>query len=734
MPFPPPALDDRSYDDLRTELLERIAVYTPEWTDRNAGDPGITLLELVAFLGEKLLYRFNQIPDATRSWLLRLLQVPLLPALPARGLVACAPVRKRSDGTPDAVRLPAPTLLGAGAVRFETEQDVTALPVHLRAAAKLAAPAPTDPDLVHAAEAALDAHGLSENEEPVFYRTALLAKDPTTPGALPLDMPKAVDGTLWLAVIAEGVENAEDAEALKSAGSPLVGADLNLGVALTPQLPGMFAVEPCLGSRPGGTPPQVEWQISTTEYSPGGEPRYTSLELLADSTGGLRRDGVVRLHLPGDLSGIGVPIPPAPDAEGVGTFPPALDGEEPVLFWLRAFPLAGAPEIPALRWVGANAAEVVQAVTAQPEYLGSGTGMPGQRYAFAHRPVQPETPQVVVDVEENGVWRPWTRVESFAASGPDDRHWTLDAAAGECGFGDTVRGRAPQLGERIRVLRYRYGGGVQGNVAAKAVNQPLGGEPVTVTNWLPTEGGTGAETLDEAMSRIPGEFRRHDRAVTSSDFTELAALTPGGQVGRAECLPLFHPPSKSLDAAGVVTVVIWPREDPAHPDAPTPDRGLLRRVCAHLDARRLITTELYVVPPEYRKVSVSVGVSVKPGYSADAVRHWVELVLRQYLAPLPPYGPEGQGWPLGRRVHGPELEAAALQVEGVEYLTGLEVAQQSAHGAWTPGTVELRQWEVVELVTVAVVADGPPPPVGEQPSPPPAPGVLVPVPVLGEVC
>ncbi|MGW0094866.1 putative baseplate assembly protein [Streptomyces sp. NPDC003328] len=733
MPFPPPALDDRSYDDLRTELLERIAVYTPEWTDRNPSDPGITLLEIVAFLGEKLLYRFNQIPDATRAWLLRLLRVPLLPAQPARGLVAFTPRRRRPDRTPDAVELPAATVIAAGDVQFETEQDVTALPVHVRAAAKIAAAAPRHPDLVAAAEAALDAHGLGNDEAPVFYRAAVLADEPAAPGALPLDVPKAVDGVLWLAVLAN---DAKDVEALRHADSALAGAELNLGVALAPQLPDMFTVEPCpgAGGQLDGPAPQVEWQISTIDREDGGEPRYETLELFADSTEGLRRDGVARLRLPKKLTRLGVPVPDAPDAAGVGAYPPTLDGEEAVLFWLRAFPLAGAPEIPQLRWVGANAAEVVQAVTAQPEYLGTGTGMPNQRYAFAHRPVQPEVPPVVVEVEENGIWRPWRRVESFAASNPEDRHWMLDADAGEAGFGDTVRGRAPQIGERIRVLRYRYGGGEQGNAAAKSLTLLPSGEPVTVTNSLATEGGTAAETLEMAMDRIPGEFRRHDRAVTASDFAELAALTPGGEVGRAECLPLFHPPTKTLGAAGVVTVVVWPRQDPVHPDAPTPQRGLLRRVCAHLDARRLVTTELYVVPPAYRKVAVSVGISVKPGYSADAVRHWVELVLRQYLSPLPPYGPEGSGWPLGRRVHGPELEASALQVEGVEYLTGLDVAQQIDDGSWTPGTVVLQPWEAVELAAIAVVAGDAPPPVGEQPSPPPTPGTPVPVPIPSEEC
>ena len=85
-------------------------------------------------------------------------------------------------------------------------------------------------------------------------------------------------------------------------------------------------------------------------------------------------------------------------------------------------------------------------------------------------------------------------------------------------------------------------------------------------------------------------------------------------VGRAECLPRFHPPTQRSEVAGVVTVVVWPREDAAHPNAPAPDRNMLRAVCEWLDMRRLVTTELYVIPPVYRRVAVTVGVRVKPGY------------------------------------------------------------------------------------------------------------------------
>jgi len=173
-----------------------------------------------------------------------------------------------------------------------------------------------------------------------------------------------------------------------------------------------------------------------------------------------------------------------------------------------------------------------------------------------------------------------------------------------------------------------------------------------------------------------------------------------------------------------------------NPDAQVPDRSTLRRVCEWLDQRRLVTTELYVIPPKYVKVAVSIGLQVKPGYGVDAVRSWVEKVIRQFLAPLPPYGPEGQGWPLGRRVYGPELEAAALQVEGVQYLVenGIAVARlDETTNSWVPGTVELGPTEVPELTTITVV-QGPRLEPGVELTPAASPDKPIPVPTIPEEC
>ena len=66
MPILPPSLDDRRFDDLVEDLIARIPAHTPEWTNPRLGDPGRTLIELFAWLGDTLLYRANLIPERQR--------------------------------------------------------------------------------------------------------------------------------------------------------------------------------------------------------------------------------------------------------------------------------------------------------------------------------------------------------------------------------------------------------------------------------------------------------------------------------------------------------------------------------------------------------------------------------------------------------------------------------------------------------------------------------------------
>jgi hypothetical protein len=75
MPLPIPSLDDRTFDQLVDEAKALIPKHFPTWTDHNFSDPGITFLDLFAFLIENAIYQINRVPDRSREHFASLLGV-----------------------------------------------------------------------------------------------------------------------------------------------------------------------------------------------------------------------------------------------------------------------------------------------------------------------------------------------------------------------------------------------------------------------------------------------------------------------------------------------------------------------------------------------------------------------------------------------------------------------------------------------------------------------------------
>jgi hypothetical protein len=88
MPIDLPNLDDRTFADLVDEAQALIPVYEPQWTNHNASDPGITLVELFAYLTEMLMYRLNRVTDANECAFLKLIDgIERIPSTQNRGMV-----------------------------------------------------------------------------------------------------------------------------------------------------------------------------------------------------------------------------------------------------------------------------------------------------------------------------------------------------------------------------------------------------------------------------------------------------------------------------------------------------------------------------------------------------------------------------------------------------------------------------------------------------------------------
>lgn len=293
----------------------------------------------------------------------------------------------------------------------------------------------------------------TENEEAVVFATE---RELTM---VPCSLRRLVVQQNGGAVTDRTADLAEGKDVLCFAESPSPGDCMLLG--LTAAVP-HCALGLELDSRVDGVgvdprQPPLVWEAWT-------EDGWATCEVDRDGTGGLNRPGEVVLHIPGGhtLSRTG--------------------GQE--AGWLRCRvtePLSDQPfytTSPTIRSAEAftlgGTTSAIHAETVQDEALGESTGLPGQRLRLAHFPVVGDTPPVLLQTAERDGWVDWDVVPHFAASGPTDRHITLDAATGEIAFGPAVReadgtmrqyGTAAPKGAVIRARRYRTGGGRAGNVA-----------------------------------------------------------------------------------------------------------------------------------------------------------------------------------------------------------------------------------------------------------------------------
>jgi hypothetical protein len=655
------AIQPQSYAQIISEALVRIPVHNPEYTNyQNNTDPGVTILQLFAFMVDNLGYLCNQVPDQNRLKFLKLLGIPMQAAQAATGMVTF----DNSRGPLQTVTLPPRLPVFSGSTGFATSDGLDVLPVDsmifVRAAlsaADQASAAQTYTQLYAAQTTA--ASGLQ------FYQTVVF-EPPTSAANLPvatLSDGSIIDRALWIALLKRGTDATLSNQAIVNA---IGGSTMTLGVvpALTTS---ELVLQPSTGSTPATSP--LIYEISTGQTDSNGAPLYQRLNSIADGDP-LTAPTLVQLTLP-PASAIGT-WSLGPLEEGVGDFPPSLQDQTNVapnvVAWVRVrLPVpadtAGSTNaIASFNWLGINATKVSQQIQVPVEIVGTATGEPDQSYTLVNAPVIASSVQITV----NGV--AWTQTDDLLAAPSEIANaigaqvYTVDSASGTLTFGTGLQGARPAA-RAVIIASYSYGGGVAGQVGIGAISAssqlPAGFQ---VSNPLPTAGGTAGESVAAAEQRIPLYLQNAGRAVSAQDFSDIVASTPGIALGRVEILPLYQPDT-GINAPGVVSVLVIPN-DPTTPQGPVPDGAFLQRVCTYLEPRRLLTTEVHVVGPNYQDLSVSVGFDIVPGKDIATVTQGIQAAIGNYLSPLVG-GPGGTGWPLGKPVIAGELLAQAARVDGI---------------------------------------------------------------------
>ena len=739
MPLTVPPLDSRKYQDLLGQAVARIPVHTPEWTNFNQSDPGITILGVMAFLTESLLYRCNQIPVRNRAKFLSLLGVPLSPATAATGLVSFS-----NDRGPPAVFSLGPDLeVDAGQVPFRTELGLDVLPIEARAYFKRARPNPDPTLLDYYAQLYASYLGPPPPEAPptpILYDLERLGAG----GAQSVDLSvDTVDGSVWVAILTRET----DAAIIDTIKQVIGGKTLSLGL-----VPGVPTTGVQLGpAQPAATDLSSVLAFWIPSVGDGTLPSTPALRVptyrrldAVPSSDVLTEPGIVEITLPtADELGLWTNLDPL--ESGAGQFPPTLQDtnlDARLITWIRIQAIS--PTDVDIVWVGANSARVTQLTHVTNEVLPPGTGQPDQVRTLANSPVIPGS--VVLTVSPvTGAPQTWQSIADLMDAGPEvptvdprlppgastpinlpTTVFVEDPEAGTLTFGDGAHAQRPPAGALLAV-DYDYSVGAAGNVEAGAIARgPALPSGITVTNPVRTWGGANAETVEDGEKQISRYLQHRDRLVNKSDFQAIAWRTPGVSIGRIDVLPAFHPllsPSEPGDAPGVVTLLVLPSYDPDHPGAPVPSQSFLNAIGAYLEPRRLVTTEVFLLGPDYVDVWLAVGITVVAGASIRDVTDAVKSALTQFLSPLPlpgtPALPDtvtvaettapsllqvGGGWPLRKSVVALEALAVASRVPGVLLVNGITLA----NSAGTPvDQVTITALQLPRLAGISVTAGDP---------------------------
>jgi predicted phage baseplate assembly protein len=691
--LPKSDLDDRTFEELVNECLLRIPRYCPEWTNYNPSDPGVTLIELFAWLTDQMLVRFNQVPRRNYVAFLELLGIRLQAPAPAKTEVTFY----LSASLPEAYTIPSGSEVAT--LRTETEEGVIFSTDHPLVIANprisylLAAPrTETKPevfrDLFQDVWTEDPNDGWSGQEIALFNNppqpdncfyvvfdedqsiegnviaVKLKGESATTTGINPNNPPRfweAWDGQVWQPVLMKESDDRTRGFSFSEISgegiNPLQGAEIIFHLPLT-------------------------WTVTQFSTYRGRWLRCIYIEL-AD-----RQSGYAR----------------SPHIIGMGA-----------------------------RAIGGTV-KATQCYAMTNEVLGESNGKAGQLFKLLHSPVLPrQNDEYLLVSPLVGLPQIWQEVEDFSESAPNDLHYIIDSTSGDVQFGPFVQtpnyqsqhtiqrlrlqgdpmqrvvaeptkviggatksvgnqyGAVPPKGSIIQMVKYRTGGGFRGNVQRGSLRITKTAIPyvASLINHISATNGVDAESLDDVAIRVPKLLKTRDRAITQSDFEYLTMMAGDGSVSRVRCLP-----SKNKEDAGIVKLLVVPRvstESIAQGQGLAPDQFLLSpllsdRILNYLDERKMLGVKIRLEQPDYVGVSVQTEIALENSYSNPEVQQDIiqklKVMLYSFLNPITG-GVNGQGWEFGRPVYPSDIVKLLQNFEGVRFLGTVQLFELGLEdGEW----------------------------------------------------
>lgn len=624
-------LDYETYEDIISAARNRIISLYPEWTDYNYHDPGITLIELFAWMKESQQYYMDQIGVPNKLEYLKLLGIRRRPKQPARTLSRM--------WVPEDLSVMDGMKFYAGDICFEacgSRYFVAG-------------------DIAGCASLSRDGEGDFVGREQLQFGHSLrfypFGREPERGNAFYLCFDRPVPPGEPIAVYLE-----------------------------------IFNDYPVARNRIEGGLFRPLASISWEFY---GENGWEKIPQPEDGTWGLLQDGFLRLEVPGRMERTRVQGREGCYIRGVLTeqeydVPPRITAvsanvdevvQRDTLAQYRDFPADRALSVILDTYLGitgvsrmfverggacypwdefekevdakrGNAVlnipwdrlpgdvETIRVVSMEDEYslfhvIGEGTGFPNQEFDLEDRELLYDSLEILVqDTVEQEAYRRWNKVEDFGGSSPESRDYVFDSENGILRFGDCIRGMAPE-GE-ILLISCARSRGSGGNIKAGKLNRlGLAAEGVLLTNIRDGVGGEDEESLEESFVRAKRAVRTCGCAVSDEDYERRVKMTPGLMVESCRVVhedlrQRFHRPDSQFS----VHIVVKPYSLSGRGRV---SRSYEQNILNFLEPCRQLGTGIAVLQPEYIEVSVFCEIVLKSQYSS--LRGAVKARIEEFMSP-----------------------------------------------------------------------------------------------------
>lgn len=746
-------LDDKKFDELVEEARTLLARYGKDWTDHNIHDPGITFIELFAWLAEMQIYQLNRVTEANYKKFLKLAGICQADVQPARVDITFRDATEEIKAGKSFV-----TEIGGEKICFETEENLTPVPAKLKKIITIAGS--------QADSRIIDNTGANEKDDVYFAPfgerastgamlklgfdqplsemnvkiTFILFEEKLPPPGSHCDEPAQVIPSArvaWEYLSSNGWQEIHIQKDTTLAfnrsgrivfeGLPDMSDEDGLYWVRCRLKEGCYEIVPLINKICLNTISAVQIERKNEDLGTGnGKPGYmvklgknpairdalfrmddirdwiTFLKQLKDqdeknkSSPGKRilsKFDQKTLTLINEWTGDKKPYKEPGDAlkyAAIGALNKVLECRD--LYDPESFRKVDLTDFPK-KIPDKNVDDIpVDELKMLNRFLIEAA------YADKNSENQPVScNRLVIRIQgEHGAWETWYQVEDFDTSGPDDCHYVFDAEKNEVIFGNGLNGRIPGVKENIRAS-YITTLGSKGNLPPGQTFKSTGTGSIQGKNLKDAAGGKDAESIEHAKARAKKDCREIYRAITSDDYEYLACNTPGLRISRAKALPNYNPDYPCIAFPGSVSVVVVPYTRQGTERAAGDE--ILRMVSDHLDRHRLITTSIHVIKPEYIKISVKCRVMITKKSDESMVAERIKNKLTNFLDPLKG-GPEGKGWPFGRHVYPSEIYQKIDDVDGVDYTTDVLLS------SFTKGTSIPYQKDIIRIAASGLVFSG----------------------------